>query len=248
MYLRKCWRDTSIMFFGLLLIFVLFVLLVTKDRGPHSPPHGQVSQEIFEAWRELGASMVMLTSLLGTRSIGADISKGFGDFLVTRPRARKYFVWAGWAVGVVEIACLIASMVVLLVAILYQENGPFWRNMATAVTVDQKTVTLDPILAILSIFVGATAAYSFVYFVCLATRRTATLPAIFVVILYYLPTGSRGWVHSHLPAPLVQPYFALASQQISATHIDRIYSLTLWGLCALLFPLLAQIAFERMDS
>jgi hypothetical protein len=244
MYIRKCWRETAVYFFFCLALSLSLTLLTMKDHGPNSAPSGNAMLAILEAWRELGFPTGLLVCVLGFRNIGTNISKGLGDFLLTRPRSRAYFVWAGWASGIAEVVCIVISMILLVVAILYQENGPFWRSLSTNVMIDQQAMTVDVSLLVASVLIFAVVAYSATYFVEVLTRGRSSILVLCLLFLYNSFTRRPGWIHSHLPSLLVRPYYAVIPEHL---HSVEIYALIAWTLCALAFPIAAQIVIEHFD-
>lgn len=246
-YIRKCWRETAPYFFVCLGVALVGVLLTMKDRGPNFVPPGNPLLAIIEAWRELGFAFGMFGCVLGYSSVGTSISKGVGDFLFTRPRSRKYFVWTGWAVGVAEIVCIVMCAALLVVAILYQESGSFWRSLPATVVLKQQVVAVDVPLLIASALVFGMAAYSATYFVSVATHGRSSVIVVSLIFLYELFVGRPGWGHDHLPGLLVRPYYAVMPQQFWNPHTIEICTLIAWIVCVLAFPFAAQLVFERSD-
>jgi hypothetical protein len=246
-YIRKCWRDTAPYFFVCLGVALLGALLTMKDRGPNSAPPGNPLLAIVEAWRELGFAFGMFGCVLGYSSVGTSVSKGVGDFLFTRPRSRKYFVWAGWAVGVAEIVCIVMCAALLVVAILYQESGPFWRALPATVVFREQVVVVDVVLLIASVLVFVLAAYSATYFVSVATGGRSSVLVVSCLFLYDIFVSRPGWGHDHLPGLLVKPYYAVIPQQFWNPHTIEICTVIAWIVCALAFTFGAQLLFERSD-
>jgi hypothetical protein len=247
MYIRKCWHDTAPYFFICLGVSILDVFISLKDWGPHSAPHGNALLAIVVAWVELGFLIAFIACLVGLRTIGTDIQKGFGDFLLTRPRSRKSVVWTGWAVGIAEIAGIVLSDALLVAAILYQENGPFWRHLPATVALDQQVVAVDIPLVVASIFTFAAFAFSATYFVNVVSRGRSPMLIFWPFYLYQQITNRHDSWYSPCPGFLVQPYYAVLPHQPQYVHITEICTLCFLVLCVLAFPYATQCAFERMD-
>jgi hypothetical protein len=246
-YIRKCWRDTAPAFFLFLGLSLLLAFFTMKDRAPNSAPPGNVLLTILEAWRELGLGFGLSGCALALRSVGTDVSRGFGDFLFTRPRSRKYFVWAGWAVGVAQILSIVMSVSLLVVAILYQESGSFWRSLPATVVFKQQVVAVDVALLMASVLVFGMAAYSATYFVSVATKGRSAALVMCLIFLYDSLGSPQGWGHVPLPSLLVRPYYAVMPQQFSNAHTIEICTLIAWIVCAVAFAFAAQLVFERSD-
>jgi hypothetical protein len=246
-YIRKCLRDTALTFFLCLGLALLGALLTMKDGGPNSAPPGNALLAILEVWRELGIPFGILGCVLALRSVGSDVSRGFGDFLFTRPRSRKYFVWAGWAVGVAEIVCIVMSGALLVVAIIYQEDGLSWRSLPPTVVLNQQVVAVDIPLLVASILVFVVAAYSATYFVSVATHGRSPQLVFCLIFLYQILVGQPSWGATRYPSLLVRPYYAVLPQQSWNAHTIEICTLIAWIVCALAFAFAAQLVFERSD-
>jgi hypothetical protein len=247
MYIRKCLRETGVYFLVCLILAFLAALLTMLDHGPNSAPPGNSLLAIVEAWREFGFSVGILGALLGNRRIGTDISKGLGDFLLTRPRSRKYFIWTGWAVGIAEILCIVFFTTLLDGGILYRENGPFWRQLPAAVLLNQRITVVDVPLVVVSVLIFAIVAYSATYFVEVLTRGRSAFGVMALLLGYNFLAIQPGWARSHFPSLLVRPYYAAVPEHLQGAHEAAILALIAWSVCALAFALATQLIFERSD-
>ena len=141
MYLWKCWRDTRLSFFIYLTISVaaaLFWLVGTNSRAHAIAMKASPSETLWflfvvgaVVFGAIFAGAIGIT--LGSRNIGADLATGSAEFLLTRPRSRKYFVWAGWGVGVVEILTVLGVTALVALAVLYFQGGPVWRDIPVGI-------------------------------------------------------------------------------------------------------------------
>jgi ABC-type transport system involved in multi-copper enzyme maturation permease subunit len=100
MYIWKCWRDTRAFF----LVFLIIAALVMPVAAVVCV--GTHLLEDFGTGAFLSTFALILTLVsLGLGAIGAihEFAENTAQFLFTKPRSRRYFVWAGWAVGCVEL-------------------------------------------------------------------------------------------------------------------------------------------------
>ncbi len=123
MYIWRRWRDTVVYCF---LCLVVSIPLVTYPlRSPRMS-----AGAIETSWLLLGVPVGLLIGLLiGSRSIGTEVGAGYGDFIMTRPRSRGYFVWTGWAVGVAEVFGLLAIAETCNAGAIYYQDRFFLRQM-----------------------------------------------------------------------------------------------------------------------
>ena len=115
MYLWKCWRDTRSAFFvlvGTILALGAFAGYVALD------PFGWIAAKPLDwrvVWQTTAGGMVitmlgmvpMAGFLLGALGVGMEFEKGTADFLLTRPRAHRYFLWTSWSLGAAQMAALV---------------------------------------------------------------------------------------------------------------------------------------------
>jgi hypothetical protein len=118
MYFWKCWRDNRFRFIGCLITFaaigILCTLLVFKmGSNPELAKNPMMWKGIPELWSRatqfvLGGYGSLITVIwalaLGSASLGEEFQKGTAEFLLSRPRRRRYWVWVGWSAGVCEMA------------------------------------------------------------------------------------------------------------------------------------------------
>jgi hypothetical protein len=245
MYIWKRWRDTEIPFF----LSLAFSLMLTNSFSLWS--REDVLLNIVRLWTGLATPIGIFVGLfIGSRSIGTDIGGGSGDFTVTRPRSRRYFIWMGWAVGVIEIFVVLAITTLYAAGVLFHEDGSFWRHLpATAQFGQQQLVVVDIPLLIASVTVFTIVVYSAVYLASVLTRRSGVAAIVaFGFIGAYQVIGNRlGWGYNHLPELLVTPYYEVSPHHFEYMHATAIHGLIAWIICAFLFPFVAQLVFERSE-
>lgn len=115
MYLWKCWRDTLGTFFiflGALLAVGAYGAYVKFD------PVGWIAAKPPESrfvWQGLANVLLNMTVelaplagfFLGALGVGVEFEKGTADFLLTRPRARRHFLWTSWGLGAAQMIALV---------------------------------------------------------------------------------------------------------------------------------------------
>ena len=248
MYAWKCWRESRnrvITCLTLLTAATVFFgwAALTTNRGsagsaPKVPP--------LDWWRAglivSGSPVVFLAGLgLGASGVGEEFAQGTAEFLLTRPRRRRYFVWAGWATGAVELFIIVALAVLAsFVTLAYViKSAGNWKLLAI----------------IVPLFVFGAVVYSLTYFMTalLKNGRAGLSVGLGVFVLYSLLPVALGlpWVIAflhrkiNLPTPLG---VLMASRWVTIPGVHFPVAVTLgWSLVALAFPLAAQFFFERAE-
>ncbi len=247
MYFWKCWRDSRSRFIFFLIVVpvtcVLFtIILATHGAFPDFKRGGPVSG-VAQLWSQIATLMlggvvsliILLAALtLAVASIGEEYKEKTLDFLLTRPRRRRYWVWTCWSVGAGEILGLVVAGVVGTFGALSYESGYVysWRLLATT----------------LPLFVGAVAVYSLTYFLTVLARKGEQGISYGLGILLidlFLPLAGRYW-HVHLPSVLSFT-FAGCEWATSSTVAFPLGKLIIYAVVALAFPLAAQLVLERAE-
>jgi ABC-type transport system involved in multi-copper enzyme maturation permease subunit len=248
MYIWKCWRESRgrIITFLILLVStgVLFAwLAATLPRGSGD---GAPRMTAADAWRgtllTLGSMIVGFAGLgLGASGIGEEFEQGTVEFLLTRPRRRRYFVWTGWATGAAALFIMIAldvlaSFVTLAYATEFAAN---WKLL----------------VVIVPLFVFGAVVYSLTYFMTalLKNGRAGLSTSLGLFVLYcLLPVAlNLPWVvdflhrRINLPTP-VDVLLASKWATLPGAHFPLVTTVG-WCLVALAFPLAAQFFFERAE-
>ncbi len=111
MYLWQYWRDTRrpvYIYLGSMLLFVLIwvtgMIRAIRIHHVYESAENLCKATVAMAFAVTLLCALIMTFVLGNNNVGSEIQKGTGDFLLTRPRPRHFFVWAGWAAGMVEAA------------------------------------------------------------------------------------------------------------------------------------------------
>ncbi len=146
MYLWKCWRDTRGSFFtllGALLAVGAYCAYVKFD------PFGWIAAKPLESrflWQSLATALLNITVelvpaaglFLGALGVGVEFEKGTADFLLTRPRSRRYFLWTSWGLGAAQMVVLVLVSNLFQLARLGSRRvegpGDFLRSLAALCT------------------------------------------------------------------------------------------------------------------
>ncbi|MBI1749169.1 MAG: hypothetical protein HY234_02710 [Acidobacteria bacterium] len=163
MYFWKCWRDTRGSFFTFLSALVAagaYAAYVKLD------PFGWIAAKPLESrllWQGLATALLDTTVhtvplagglFLGALGVGVEFEKGTADFLLTRPRMRRYFLWTSWGLGAAQMVALVLVGCLFLVARLGRRpmNGPgdFFRLFAAFCTLALFFYTLTYLMTTLA--------------------------------------------------------------------------------------------------
>jgi hypothetical protein len=115
MYLWKCWRDTRSAFLGFvagLLAVGIFGVYVQFDPFGWIAAKPESSRLLWHVVSDaLGASfpsaIPVAGFILGAMGVGVEFERGTADFLLTRPRSRRSFLWTSWCLGTAQILTLV---------------------------------------------------------------------------------------------------------------------------------------------
>lgn len=115
MYLWKCWRDTRSAFFVFVasaLAVGIFGVYVQSDPFGWIAAKPESSRLLWHVLSDgLGASLKGVIPIagfvLGAMGVGVEFERGTADFLLTRPRSRRTFLWTSWCLGAAQILTLV---------------------------------------------------------------------------------------------------------------------------------------------
>jgi len=247
MYIWKCWRDSRSRFTLYLIVVPATCVLFTIIAAAHGPfitvwKRGPVSGGA-QLWSQVATAIlggvvsliILLAALtLAVASIGEEYKEKTLDFLLTRPRRRRYWVWTCWSVGAGEILGLVVAGVVGTFGALCYETGYVysWRLLVTT----------------LPLFAGAVAVYSLAYLLTVLARNgeqglSYGLGILFIDLL--LPLAGYYW-HVHLPS-VMSLMNGGCEWATSPTLAFPLGELVLYIVVALAFPLAAQLVLERAE-
>jgi ABC-type transport system involved in multi-copper enzyme maturation permease subunit len=255
MYFWKYWRDTRrgvFVYLGVLIVFAAFWLFQMSRPDTRQKLGGDPTM-LWAMDVSITIGLSYLCALVmgfttGSNSAGADIGNGTGDFLLTRPRPRKYFVWAGWIAGIAEIFALIAFTALAVFASATWATGPVWRQISDPSHFgfdDQHIAHLPLVFAM--VLLTAAVVFGLTYSLTIFFRNGQRGVIVSLAILFGYSIGSsilKAWAGISLPTlNLDNSSFGPNSPwyQSPLLHIVG------WTLVALAFPVAAQVIFERKD-
>jgi hypothetical protein len=273
MYFWKCWRDTRRAFSIYLIVAVVGTLLWFMGMS-HELLRGSVRAAPEEAlWflvvsggLAFGLPFAAIMGLgLGSTSVGTEIGREGGDFLMTRPLSRKYFVWVGWTVGLAEIAILLGVAALVGLAVLYYEGGPIWRHIPVATHFGPATQSptggqaenislllkvVDIPLLLASVVGIAIVVHGLTYFMSVLTRsgrRAVTYSLVLILAFWTCANLLDRWGHFSLSNIAKISLYRTHLQGPPTWYLAPELQLIGWLLLAVAFPVAAQLVLERSD-
>lgn len=241
MYAWKWWRENRKRAITYLILLVGLAVLFAWNASTQPLRPGDWAHQIpaAELWRialiGFGSIIVAFAGLgLGASGVGEEFAQGTVEFLLTRPRRRRYFVWTGWATGLATLFTMIALAVLAsFVTLVYvMKSAGNWKLLAI----------------IVPLFVLGAVVYSLTYLMTALVksgRKGLNLTLGLILIDLLLP------VAVHMRWQIVLPSFvdvleASKWATVPGAHFPLMVILG-WSLVALVFPLATQFLFERAE-
>jgi hypothetical protein len=242
MYVWKCWRDSRSRFIFSLIAFpvlcVLFTFIAVRLGWGGAPP------TVIQSWSEtteivLGGWAAFFSLLwglvVGSSGLGEEFKDKTLDFLLVRPRPRRYWVWMGWWEGVWEL-----SLMILLTV---------GATFGTLVYLTGQVQTWWPLAAVLPLALGGAVTHGLTYFMTLLARSgrqglSYGFGILFIDLL--LPVALAYYWKINFPS--VWGFIMAACKWFtSASGTFPAGSLLLWAVIALAFPFAAQLVLQRAE-
>lgn len=258
MYLWKFWRDTRRdVFIYLVLLFLGAVIWLAAM--VHANRIGHIGGDPGLLWMmEVGITFALsylcaliMAFVIGNNNVGSDIGKGTGDFLLTRPRSRSYFVWMGWISGIIELAALILATMLVVFGLSVLASGAAWRHVSSPLhySIAEKAGTgyLDVPLMLATIVLTAAVIYGLTYFmsVILRSGQKGVVWSI-AILLGYSVGGALLKQFAGITLPSLN-FADMYSQRSEVWYLAPQIQIIGWSLLALAFPIAAQISLDRAD-
>lgn len=241
MYFWKCWRETRLGFYVFLIIAVTLAAFLWKFvefvMGGFSP------KQLFAfAWVILLFIFTALLSLagmsFGATGIGEEFARKTAEFLLTKPRSIRYFVWTAWTANAVQFLALAGAMVLVGASILS------WRYHAPVT--GRLLLAFLPGLILTFLIFGVT----YLLGVLQKNGRSGFQSSLGVVILFPIIcyTLEHFW-QIHLPSPTDMFPIGVrwSSHPELASTLPPFWPVLSWSLVALACPFLAQLFLERTE-
>jgi ABC-type transport system involved in multi-copper enzyme maturation permease subunit len=227
MYLWKCWRDTRSFFIAFLIIGAAAIpVTAVVCRGT-----GLMRDFGTEAVRST-FGLLMTIIALGLGAIGAihEFADKAVHFLFTKPRSRAYFVWAGWAVGCLEITAIaLVNVSAGATTLALYSKGSFWLSFFHAL----RGLETIEILIYGLVYYGMTYSLTAV----LRSGLKGLGASMAIMTGYWNLAAVFHWLwHIEMPMP---------AERIG--NLPMVTSAGLWVLLALLFVAWAQGVIERAE-
>jgi ABC-type transport system involved in multi-copper enzyme maturation permease subunit len=269
MYLWKCWRDTRLSFLIYLTISVAATVLWLFGTSSRARPIAIEAWPTENLWFLFVIGAMVFGAIfagaigitLGSRNIGTDLATGSAEFLLTRPRSRRYLVWASWGVGIAEILALIGITALVALAALYFQGGSVWRDIsvvASAMPQDRSSAMRSDLprlllaavrvpLLVASIVLTTAVLYGLTYLLTVLTRsgQRAIAYSLAIVLVYSMVgSASTRWMGISLPT---LAFYLVDSHAQQPWHFSPTVQLALWSICAIAFPLAAQFMLDKAE-
>ncbi|MGA7342116.1 MAG: hypothetical protein WBE72_20530 [Terracidiphilus sp.] len=251
MYLWQYWRDTRRSVYIYLSLLLLFVLIWVTGMVHANRIH-RISGNLWEMTVAMTFAVTLLCALvmtfvLGNNNVGSEIQKGTGDFLLTRPRPRHYFVWAGWAAGMAEVLALMTISAIVVLGCTTLAGGSALRRQAQWTTRlnPQGPITSLPLIA-LQLVLTAAVIFGLTFFLTVLFKNAArgVVTSLAIVFGYYTMSGVlKLWAGISLPAL----DFAQHAVTVVPWYLAPRVEIPFWTILALAFPFGAQAALNRSD-
>ena len=226
MYLWKSWRSTRL----IVGLYLLFLVIIGWAVFRHASMEISLpANDAVGAWNLLAlvvGPFGFVAWMIGSLGISRDIADGSGAFLLSRPRARKFFVWSDVAVAMAEILTLALATVALLLAIL--SNRINWQSPAhlphvAYLQIQPHLPASAALVMMLSLLLYGSVIFGVTY-LCMALVRRAvggiTLAALIFAAYAALRSAARSWnsfPRFNLPDWLLTP-FAMQSRELRMSH------------------------------
>lgn len=250
MYAWKCWRETRACVFVLLMLFVVIAVFVVLapgiriengwwsfDRSEYvHNPAAMVRMMWPMIFSALWASGWFAGALLGVTSSGSEIEPGTIEYLWTRPRTRRSFLWTHWGVCTAEIFLVATIPAYLAAALLGALTGRLGEPLFLLAPLLIALVGL-PILGISTLMTGL--------------RRNGRGGLIFtsgIVVSYMiLRQIANGPLHMNIPPLIMGPVAWLISYNQPDRMAFPVGSLANAIILTVALPLCAQYVLKRAE-
>ena len=256
MFFWNCWMRNRFRLVAYLVLGCALMLLATLPvtmkfvHGHWIWVHPGTAADAMDAWRfgtEHAALVLILAMLfsaadLGSLGLGESAARKEYDFLLTRPRNRRHFVWAAYVAGLAQMCLLGLIFLVVAVTTLYGLTSRLHAHRLGL-------LSLAAFVLIVLVFSGA-----FALSVGTGNTRTGFELAFCLLVFYYSVLQVNWhigpWLFNHHKARMVDMSLVYAGGAYDWLLNEQTvnYSVLLLMLAAtVLLAFLAQFAFERKD-
>jgi ABC-type transport system involved in multi-copper enzyme maturation permease subunit len=251
-FFRTCWLRNRYRLVAYVVIGCALVLLGTLPvtmksvHGHWVWVHPKTVVDAREIWR-FGIEHVLFAMIflllfsaadLGSLGVGESAARKEYDFLLTRPRARRHFVWTAWLAGLSQLCVLTLIPLVVAVTTLYFLTSriypaPLWPR------------SLGAFILSLLVFSGA-----FALSVATGSSRSGFELALSLLIINYV-AQQMSWHFAFRAAshgrPFSSPIYGEGAYGLINDPHLRYIVLSVMVAATAVLPFLAQLRFERKD-
>jgi len=248
MYFWKYWRDGRTRIIGsaialpVLFAFVTCIAVRLGDPGmiqkgavPLTSVAWSTATEVAFATCASIFALIWGLMLGAAASLGEDFKEKTVDFLLVRPRRRRYWAWMGWWAGVCELSVMVALAV--------------GASFGTVVYLTGHVQMWWPLATILPFALGGALAYGLTYLMALVARSgrqglSYGIGILFICLL--LPTVASHYWNVNLPS--IWGFMTAACRSLTgASGAFPFGALLFWTFIALVFPFASQLVLERRE-
>jgi hypothetical protein len=245
MYLWKSWRDArlSIAIFFVPIVFMLYGFLRHAPADIATSSHASAEWLITRGLSIAGILLLFVGWSLGGDGIGHDVAEDRGAFLLTRPRLRRFFVWAdgGFSFGLMAALAWGMTLLFVLLTLMHILRFP------PGVSLSALAFLLIPLSGV--VFAGLIYAVTYLCTMLIPWDKTARVISVAVLIgysyLHFKADRTWGGVTQYLfPSWWVDPF----PYQYSSAVAPHLW-LELGGrvIAIVVLLLAAQLVLERRE-
>jgi len=248
MYFWTCWYTRRYRLIIYLALGVALVIMGTLPAGMEyhgghwafpkilTPTHVRI---IWEEGVDHAVGILLLLMLfaaadLGALAMGEDSKRRDMDFLLTRPKPRRYFIWTSWLAGITELVPLMLLPVLVSILVMF-----FMTHAVLPGALPSRSV---------EIFALAAAMYALAFLLSVLTRsaQSGFQLAAFVIIVYVGIAYARQelWFIFVWGRPAYYGAFALFDLP---SQMFRFANLVFLLAATLAIPLIADLSFRQRD-
>ena len=252
MFYWNCWLRNRLRLVAYLVLGCALALLATLPvtmksvHGHWEWVHPATAGNAMDAWR-FGvehAALVMIFLLLfsaadlGSLGVGESAASKEYDFLLTRPRQRRHFVWTAWLAGFTQLCLLALIPLAVVVSTLYALTSYLFPHRLWLLSLGAFELSV-------LVFSGA-----FALAITTGSSRSGFELVFALLIIYYVVREVR-WelmIFGLYRYINLSPTYASGAYDWLLNDQQVRYAVLLLLLAATtLLPFLAQFAFERKD-
>ena len=250
MFFWNCWVRNRFRLVAYLVLGCALMLLGTLPvtmrwvHGHWEWVHPETLKDAMDAWR-FGVEHVLVAMIflmlisaadLGSLGVGESAARKEYDFLLTRPRPRRYFVWTAWLAGFTQLCLLALIPLAVAVTTLYA--------LTSRVCPDRLwPLSLGAFELSVLVFSGA-----FALSLATGSSRNGFELVFSLLVIYYAVQILRSsfWVYLYFGLPR-NSFAAGAYDWLLTGRQVRYVVLLLMLPAAAALPFLARYGFERKD-